>query len=287
MPELPEVEIVRQSLEKKIKDKIIEKVLVKNRNLRFKIHPKFESHLQKKKIKKIDRFSKYLIVLFEDTSGFIIHLGMSGTIHLCDLNKKNILTNTSFYHSPMLPKIHNHVEIQFDKLKFIYNDPRRFGYFTIFNNNIELKKKFSHFGPEPFSKLFSIEYIIKYLRNKEKNIKNFLLDQKFVSGIGNIYANEILYYSKIKPLRKAKNITKDECKKLFFYSKLVLKNAINKGGSSIRDFKNTNGNFGNFQKEFNVYQRENLNCIKAYCKGIIKKKIISNRSSFFCNYCQK
>jgi len=287
MPELPEVEIVRQSLQKKIRDKIIEKVLVKNRNLRFKIHSKFESHLQKKKIKKIDRFSKYLIFLFEDKSGFSIHLGMSGTIHLYDLNKKNIFTNTSFYHSPILPKIHNHVEIQFNKLKFIYNDPRRFGYFTTFKNKIELKKKFSHYGPEPFFKSFSIEYIIKHLKNKEKNIKNFLLDQKFVSGIGNIYANEILYNSKIKPFRKAKSLTKDECNKLLLYSKLVLKKAIRKGGSSIRDFQNTNGIMGNFQKEFKVYQRENLNCLKAKCKGKIKKKIISNRSSFFCNYCQK
>ena len=287
MPELPEVEIVRQSLEKKIKDRIIEKVLVKNRNLRFKIHSKFESHLHKKKIKKIDRFSKYLIILFEDTSGFIIHLGMSGTIHLCDFNKKNIFTNTSFYHLPILPKKHNHVEIQFKKLKLIYNDPRRFGYFITFKNKIELKKKFNHFGPEPFSKTFSVEYIIKYLKNKEKNIKNFLLDQKFVSGIGNIYANEILYNSKIKPTRKAKSLTKFECKKILLYSKLVLKKAIHKGGSSIRDFQNTNGNMGNFQNEFNVYQRENLNCVKAKCNGIIKKKIISNRSSFFCNYCQK
>ena len=287
MPELPEVEIVRQSLQKKIRDKIIEKVLVKNRNLRFKIHSKFESHLQKKKIKKIDRFSKYLIFLFEDKSGFSIHLGMSGTIHLYDLNKKNIFTNTSFYSSPILPKIHNHVEIQFNKLKFIYNDPRRFGYFLTFNNKIELKKKFSHFGPEPFSKLFCIDYIIKHLKNKEKNIKSFLLDQKFVSGIGNIYANEILYNSKIRPFRKAKSLTKDECKKILLYSKLVLKKAISKGGSSIRDFQNINGTMGNFQKEFNVYQRENLNCLKAKCKGIIKKKIISNRSTFFCNYCQK
>ena len=287
MPELPEVEIVRQSLEKKITDKIIEKVVVKNRNLRFKIHSKFESHLQKKKIKKIDRFSKYLIILFEDKSGFVIHLGMSGTIHLYDLNKKNNFTNTSFYLSPVLPKLHNHVEIQFNKLKFIYNDPRRFGYFTTFNNIIELKKKFIHFGPEPFSKLFCIEYIIKYFKNKEKNIKNFLLDQKFVSGIGNIYANEILYNSKIKPFRKAKTLTKSECKKILLYTKLVLKKAIRKGGSSIKNFQNINGIMGNFQKEFNVYQRENLNCVKPKCKGIIKKKIISNRSSFFCNYCQK
>ncbi len=287
MPELPEVEIVRQSLEKKVKNKIIEKVLVKNRNLRFKIHSKFERHLQKKKIQKIDRFSKYLIILFEDKSGFIIHLGMSGTIHLYDLNKKNIFTNTSFYHLQNLPNKHNHVEIKFNNLNLIYNDPRRFGYFATFNNKFELKKIFSHFGPEPFSKLFSINYIIEYLKNKERNIKNFLLDQKFVSGIGNIYANEILYKSKIKPTRKAKSLTKDDCRKILLSSKLVLKKAISKGGSSIRDFQNTNGNTGKFQKEFNVYQRENLNCVKVKCDGIIKKKIISNRSSFFCNYCQK
>ena len=287
MPELPEVEIVRQSLEKKVKDKIIEKVLVKNRNLRFKIHSKFERHLNKKKIKKVDRFSKYLIIIFEDTSGFIIHLGMSGTIHLYYKNRKNIFTNTSFYHSPTLPEKHNHVEIQFNKLKIVYNDPRRFGYFTTFKNKIELKRKFNHLGPEPFSKLFNVNYISNYFKKKKKNIKNLLLDQKFVSGIGNIYANEILYNSKIKPIRKVKSLNKDECKKILFYTKSVLKNAIKNGGSSIRDFQNINGKIGNFQKSFNVYQRENLNCLKAKCKGIIKKKIISNRSSFFCNFCQK
>ena len=167
MPELPEVEIVRQSLEKKVKDKVIQKVLVKNRNLRFKIDSKFKKHLYKKKIIKVDRFSKYLILIFEDKAGFIIHLGMSGTIHLCDINKKETFTNTSFYHSPILPKKHNHVEIQFDKIKFIYNDPRRFGYFLTFNNKIELIRKFSHFGPEPFSNSFNIEYITNYLKKKK------------------------------------------------------------------------------------------------------------------------
>jgi len=287
MPELPEVEIVRRSLDKKVKDKVIQKVIVKNRNLRFKVHSKFERHLYKKKIKKVNRFSKYLILIFKDNTGFIIHLGMSGTIHLCDINKKNIFTNTSFYHSPILPKKHNHIEIQFDKIKFIYNDPRRFGYFLTFNNKIELKRKFSHFGPEPFSNSFNIEYITNYLKKKKKNIKNFLLDQKFVSGIGNIYASEILFISKINPIRKAKSLTKDECKKILLYSKLVLEKAIQKGGSSIRNFQNINGKMGSFQRDFKVYQRENLNCLKPKCKGIIKKKIISNRSSFFCNYCQK
>ena len=167
MPELPEVEIVRQSLDKKVKNKVIQKVFVKNRNLRFAIHSKFERHLYKKKIIKVDRFSKYLILIFEDKAGFIIHLGMSGTIHLHDMNKKNIFTNTSFYHSPIIPKKHNHVEIKFSKLKFIYNDPRRFGYFLTFNNKTELKKKFSHFGPEPFSKSFNIKYITNYFKKKE------------------------------------------------------------------------------------------------------------------------
>ena len=287
MPELPEVEIVRQSLEKKIKGKVIQKVLLRNRNLRFKIQSKFKRHLNKKKIIKVDRFSKYLIITFDDMKGFIIHLGMSGTIHLCDINKKNTFTNTSFYNSPELPEKHNHVEIQFKSLKFIYNDPRRFGYFLTFDNKVELNKKFYHFGPEPFSKSFNLKYIVKYLNNKEKNIKNFLLDQKFVSGIGNIYASEILFFSKINPSRKAKSLAKSECKQILSYSKLVLKNAIKKGGSSIQNFQNIDGKIGTFQKNFRVYQREKLQCLKPKCRGNIKKKIISNRSSFFCNYCQK
>jgi len=142
MPELPEVEIVKQSLNKKIKGKIIQKVLVKNRNLRFKVPNNFENKIIKKKIYKIDRFSKYIIVILEDNSGFIIHLGMSGTIHLIDKAKKNNITNSSFYNSPLLPRKHNHIEIKFNKTKLIYNDPRRFGYLSIFDNKKELNKKF-------------------------------------------------------------------------------------------------------------------------------------------------
>tara|TARA_B100000965_G_scaffold388276_1_gene392650 strand:- start:18 stop:881 length:864 start_codon:yes stop_codon:yes gene_type:complete len=287
MPELPEVEIVKQSLNKKIKGKTIEKVLVRNRNLRFKLPYNFEKKIRKKKITKVNRFSKYIIIEFKDNSGFIIHLGMSGTIHLLNMVKKNNITNSSFYHSPNLPKKHNHIEIRFNKLKLIYNDPRRFGYISIFNNKRELKKRFSHFGPEPFSSYFSVKYIYNFLKNKEKNIKNFLLDQKFVSGIGNIYASEILFCSKIIPTKKAKTLSLYDCEKLFYFSKLVLKKAIIKGGSSIRDFKNTKGNIGSFQKNFKVYQRENLKCLSSNCEGIVRKKFISNRSSFFCNICQK
>ena len=287
MPELPEVEIVRKSLEKKVKDNVIKKVLVKNRNLRFKLNSKFEKHLNKKKIKKIDRFSKYLILVFQDNSACVIHLGMTGTIHLVMKNNFTNITNTSFYNNFILPKKHNHIEIKFNNFKLIYNDPRRFGYLLLFNNQNNLKKRFSKFGPEPFSSLFNINYIKIYFKNKKKNIKNLLLDQKFVSGIGNIYANEILFYCKINPNKKVKNIKVIDIKKIIHFSKLVLKKAIKKGGSSIRDFKNISGNQGSFQKDFKVYQRENLKCLNRKCLGIVKKKVISNRSSFFCNICQK
>ena len=141
MPELPEVEIVRQSLNKKINGKIIKKVIVKNRNLRFKVPLNFSSILENKRIIKVDRFSKYLIIFLSNNYICLIHLGMSGTIHLLHKKNKNLITNTSFYNSPTLPKKHNHIEIFFNDLKFIYNDPRRFGYFQIIKNSKILEIK--------------------------------------------------------------------------------------------------------------------------------------------------
>ena len=287
MPELPEVEIVKQSLAQKIQQKKIKKVIIKNRNLRFKIPEKFEEFLENKIIKKVSRFSKYLILNFLDGSFCLIHLGMSGTIHLIKKNNLNKFTNTSFYNSPNLPKKHNHVEIQFKDLKIIYNDPRRFGFFKFINNKQDLLNIFNHLGPEPFFKTFNLKYLSSYFLNKKKDIKSFLIDQKFVSGIGNIYASEILFLSKISPTKQAMKLSKEDCKKIILFSKSVLNKAIKKGGSSIRDFKDTAGKTGNFQKEFKVYQRENLNCLRNKCLGKIRKIFISNRSTFFCNTCQK
>ena len=269
MPELPEVEIVKQSLSKKIEQKRIKKVIIKNRNLRFKIPLKFEKLLEQKKIKKVTRFSKYLILNFNDNSFCLIHLGMSGTIHLINKHIINKFTNTSFYNSPELPKKHNHVEIQFNDMSVIYNDPRRFGFFRFIDNPKELKKRFNHLGPEPFFLSFNLKYLLNFFINKKKDIKSFLLDQKFVSGIGNIYASEILFLCKINPNTYAMKLSKNDCKKIIYYSKSVLKKAIEKGGSSIRDFKNTEGKNGSFQKEFKVYQRENQGCSRKNCHGKI------------------
>jgi len=287
MPELPEVEIVRQSLDKKIKQKKIKKVIVRNRNLRFKLPYDFSLYLQNKKIIKVGRFSKYLIIFVSDGSYCLIHLGMSGTIHIVSKKKINKFTNTSFYNSPYLPKKHNHVEIIFDDFKVVYNDPRRFGFFQIIKNSFELNKRFNHFGPEPFSKTFNLTYVLNFFKGRNKDIKSFLLDQKFISGIGNIYASEILFFSKINPFKKASLLNKKECKNIILNSKRILLKAISKGGSSIRNFKDIYGSKGGFQNEFKVYRQEGKRCKNLGCSDLIKKKIISNRSTFFCDSCQK
>ena len=287
MPELPEVEIVRQSLNKKIKQKKVKKVIIRNRNLRLKIPLKFNTYFLNKRIIKVGRFSKYLIIYLPKDKYCLIHFGMSGTIHIVNNKSVNKYTNTSFYNSQFLPKKHNHVELVFESFKIIYNDPRRFGFFQLIKNNSDLIKRFNHLGPEPFDKNFNLDYVYNFFKDKKKDIKNFLLDQRFVSGIGNIYASEILFLSKINPFKKAKLLSKKECQKIIISSRKILLKAISKGGSSVRDFKDTSGLKGGFQKEFKVYQQEGAECKNLGCSDLIRKKIISNRSTFFCDSCQK
>jgi len=287
MPELPEVEIIKRSLKNKVNYKKIKKIIITNRDLRFKIQKNFENLLEGRSITNVSRFSKYIILTLDNLNHCLIHLGMSGTLHLINYKKKEKITNLSFYNSKILPKKHNHVKIKFSNFTIIYNDPRRFGFFKLLKNKKELKKYFQRSGPEAISSKFNFKYVKYKLINKKKNIKNFLLDQYFVSGIGNIYANEILFYSKINPFKIAKKLSSKEIKKLIKYSKLVLNLAIKFGGSSIRDFKNAKGISGSFQNKFKVYDRENKYCLKKNCKGKIIKMFISNRSSFFCKSCQK
>ena len=287
MPELPEVEIVKQSLEKNIENKEIKDVIVNNPNLRFKLSKNFSLKIKFSKIQYLKRFSKYILFYLDNKSILVLHLGMSGTIHIVKNKRKNNFTNSSFYSSPLLPKKHNHVIIFFDNLKIIYNDPRRFGFFKIIENEEKLKIFFKNYGPEPFDKKFSLDYLKKNLKNKTKNIKNYLLDQNFVSGIGNIYANEILFLCKINPFKQSGKLNKKDFKNIIFYSKKVLNNAIKNGGSSIQNFMNTDGNRGYFQDSFKVYQRDELKCLSKKCGGVIKKKMITNRSVFYCNLCQK
>ena len=286
MPELPEVEILKQSLNKNIKSAKITKVKINNRNLRYKVPANLNKILAGQIIKNISRVAKYLIFHFSFEKKLLIHLGMSGTIHL--IKEKNITnTNTSFYHSSDLPKKNNHIEIQLNNtLKLIYNDPRRFGYFKLLTKNFINQSPLNKLGPEPFSSSFNLFYIKKFIKNKKKNIKNLLMDQKFVSGIGNIYANEILFYCHLKPLKSIAQLNDRNILSIIKNTKKVLKQAIFLGGSSIKNFKKTNGKIGNFQQKFKVYGRQNSSCDRIKCNGILKKIIINNRASFFCSECQ-
>ncbi len=285
MPELPEVEIVRQSLNRQVKDRKIISIQVNNRNLRLKVPKNFEKIFKNTVIEKIQRKSKYLIMVFDNHLYCVVHLGMSGTFHLIGLKKK--ITNLSFYGSQSLPKKHNHIIFKFNNFNLIYNDPRRFGFFKILKDKSDYLRFFTRIGPEAIGKDFDKTYLSKILKNRTKNIKNLLLDQKLVSGLGNIYVNEILYQARINPFKKSYLIDLNEIKRIVKYSKIILNRAIQFGGSSIRDFKGITGKSGNFQSEFKVYDRDKKRCSRNNCSGLISRKIISNRSTFMCTVCQK
>ena len=286
MPELPEIEIVKRSLSKMInKSKIID-VKINNRNLRYKISYLFCQNLIGEKILRISRRSKYLIFHFKKKL-LLAHFGMSGKILLIR-GSDNAVFKTSFYYDFNILQKHNHIYFKLNNgLVLIYNDVRRFGFFKLYNNIklneiIFLKK----LGIEPFSKKFNTKYFEKFIFNKKKNVKNLLMDQTFISGLGNIYVNEVLFMSKIHPLRTCDNLNKIEIKNLILNIKKILKFAISRGGSSIKDFQNITGKSGNFQQFFHVYGQEKKKCSRISCKGTIKKIQISNRSSFYCSKCQ-
>ena len=287
MPELPEIEIVKRSLFKMInKAKIID-IKINNKNLRFKIPHTFSKHLIGERILRISRRSKYLIFHLKKKL-LLAHLGMTGKLLLMR-SHDNTIFKTSFYYDLNILQNHNHIYFMLSNgLVLIYNDTRRFGFFKLYNttqlNKIIFLKKL---GLEPFSKKLNVRYFEKFIQNKKKNIKNLLMDQIFVSGLGNIYVNEALYMSKIHPLKNCSTLKKNQIKKLLLNIKRVLKFSIEKGGSSIRDFQNTDGKIGSFQQFFYVYGQDNKNCSRISCKGKIEKMFISNRSSFYCSKCQK
>lgn len=287
MPELPEVEIIKQSLKKAILSKIILKVSINNKNLRFKLSPSFKKNIENKKITNIYRYAKYLIIELNKKTFLTIHFGMSGTLHLVKKKCNISRTNLSFYQSKILPKKHNHVKFIFNNFEIYYNDPRRFGYMFIFKSSNDLWNFLKKNGLEPLEREFNLKYLREKFQFRNKNIKNILLDQSIISGIGNIYASEILFYSGINPFRSGKDLKTSELKKIIKFSKFVLNKAIRHGGSTIRDFKNAQNKVGKYQNEFKVYNRKNLICNNYKCNFKIVRTQITNRSTFFCKNCQK
>ena len=288
MPELPEVEVVKRSLKKEINTLTIQKIIVNTKSLRYPINRKQLNNTVAKKITSVKRRSKYLMIGLDDNLVILIHLGMTGKFFI--VNHKNEKKKTSFYYDLKDGNVkHNHIVFYLSKnKKLIYNDVRKFGFIKILKKK-DLKKN-SHLkllGPEPLSKELNVNYFKDYISKRDRNIKNILMDQKFISGLGNIYVNEVLFLSKINPKRKVISIKKREILSIIKFIKKILAESIKKGGSSIKNFEGVKGKSGTFQQKFNVYSRKGERCKRNGCKGVVTKTNISNRSTFFCRSCQK
>ena len=289
MPELPEVEVVKKSLKKRINKLKFTNVSIINKKLRYEIDKRYIKKIIGHNINNIQRRSKYIILNLDNGESIIFHLGMTGKLTIID-EKKKIIKTSFYYDQDKLDEKHNHVIFFMNRgVKLIYNDVRKFGYIKIIKTNkINQSNHFSKLGPEPFAKSFNIEYF-KKIKKKRQNIKikDLLMDQKFIAGLGNIYVNEILFLSKINPKKKVRNLRKKDMVNIIKFSRSVLKKAIKFGGSSIKDFSSSDGKSGKFQLFFNVYGKHGKNCSRRGCRATIQRVKISNRSTFFCNLCQK
>ena len=289
MPELPEVEVVKRSLVDKLQNSIVKAVKINDGRLRYRVDKNKIKKIIGLKIKKISRRSKFLLFFFNNDTVMLVHLGMTGKFFF--INQKNTKYKTSFYYDINEDKDKKHDRVIFHlsrNQKLIYNDVRKFG-FIKFIKNINLKQNLhlKNLGPEPLEKKFNFSYFKQYIVNKNRTIKDILMDQKFISGLGNIYVNETLFFSGIKPTKKVKNLSEGEIRKIIKFIKRILSKAIALGGSSIKNFSSNNGKKGLFQQYFCVYGKKGEKCSKKSCGSNIIKIVISNRATFYCDKCQK
>ena len=289
MPELPEVEVVKKSLINKTQNLIIKAVKIIDGRLRYKINEIQIKKIIGLKLEKIKRRSKYLLFIFNKNLVMLVHLGMTGKLFYID--EKRTKYKTSFYYEMKedKDKKHDHIIFYFqNNKKLIYNDVRKFGFIKILNKyELNQNSHLKNLGPEPLTNKFNFYYFKKFIIGRNRIIKDLLMDQKFVSGLGNISANEILFFSGVKPTTKVHNLTDFEIKTIIKFTKKILSKAIFLGGSSIKDFSSGSGKKGLFQQHFKVYGRNGEKCRNKKCKGNISKIILGNRASFLCVKCQK
>ena len=289
MPELPEVEVVKKSLNKKIQNLVIEKVKIIDKNLRYEVNKHELLKVIGRRIIKIDRRSKFLIFKMNKNINLLFHLGMTGKFFFINRKKKKF--KTSFYYSlnDIKDKKHDRIIFFFHKnQKLIYNDIRKFGFVKLYNHD-DLYSSFhiKNLGPEPLENKFNKDYFKKYIIGRDRKIKDILMDQKCVSGLGNIYVNEVLFLSGVSPIKKVNKLKEFEIHKLVKNIKKILKSSIKLGGSSIKDFYSGDGKKGAFQQHFKIYGRQDEKCSNTDCNKNVSRIIISNRASFFCKRCQK
>ncbi len=287
MPELPEVETVVKGLTKKIKGKLIENALINRPDLRWPFPKGMKTRLEGKIILNIKRRSKYILINLSSNETMVMHLGMSGRVLI--KNGEKVFRDPNFYWNKENFDKHDHVILTMkDGTTVVYNDPRRFGFIDLCDSDeIQNHRMLKTLGVEPLGNQFSAIYLAEMLRDSKSTIKASLLNQKYVCGLGNIYVCEALWRSGIIPTRLAGTISLDNLEKLVSAIRETLSEAIIAGGSSLKDFKNIEGNLGYFQHQFKVYNCEGKDCRTKSCQEKIKKINLAGRSTFYCDNCQQ
>ncbi len=272
MPELPEVETVCRGLRPRLVGRRIKEIKFYRSNLRFALPKKLPQIARGQRIKKIERQSKYIIVTLENGGNILLHLGMSGRLFFSPA-------------TPYLHQKHDHVVISMDRGPLlVFNDARRFGVLDYIPPG-QSHKLLKAVGLDPFSKELTPTWLHAKAARLKCDLKAFLMNQKIIAGLGNIYVSEALFRAGLWPQRPAHSLTLAECKKLIPAIRAVLKAAIEAGGSSLRDYVQADGELGFFQNKFKVYDRAGRPCPR--CKAPIRRLIQAGRSTYACRTCQK
>jgi formamidopyrimidine-DNA glycosylase len=288
MPELPEVETVRRGLAPVMEGKRFAKVEVRRGDLRWPLPKGFAQKLNGKTVQGLGRRAKYLLADLSSGDVLLMHLGMSGSFRV----GKDSAPGT-YYHERSKSTAHDHIVFHMSNGATVtFNDPRRFGSMKLVSRaRLEDEPLLRSLGPEPLGNEFDAAMLAKACAGKKTSLKAALSDQRVVAGLGNIYVCEALFRARLSPKRIASTIAdrngkpNERAEKLVDAIKAVLKDAIEAGGSSLRDHRRADGSLGDFQHNFQVYDREGDSC--PSCKGKIKRIVQGGRSTFYCPSCQK
>jgi formamidopyrimidine-DNA glycosylase len=283
MPELPEVETVRRGLQPAMQDQKIIRAEVNRLDLRWPFPPDMAQRLTGARVLRVLRRSKYILLDLDTQETLIVHLGMSGRM-LVSGQKVG-----EFYQEHPASEKHDHVVFHMENdTRVTFNDARRFGAMDLASTaEVKTHKMLCSLGPEPLSNYLDDTYLAAALGGRNAPIKTALLDQRLIAGLGNIYVCEVLFRAKISPMCKAKDLSKKQVGTLVPIIRTVLEEAIEAGGSSLKDYRQTGGELGYFQHSFHVYDRELQPCKHAGCGGTIARVSQSGRSSFYCPTCQR
>lgn len=278
MPELPEVETIKNMVSGILQGSTIVDIIVRQRKFRESVPDDFEQIVKGARVEALRRIAKYMLIDLNNGYTIIWHFGMSGKFKICD-NVPNVLDK------------HDHIVLSTDKGVIIYNDVRRFGLVSYCESNkLRQNHLLGKLGLDPWEKELTSQYLLNKLKEKKQPIKICLLDQEIICGIGNIYASEILYKAGILPNRAGNTITRTEAEKIILYTRQILEASIKAGGSTIHDFKRPDGDTGYFQNQLCVYGRAGQRCPNCICdlkSGGIKKSVMGGRSTFYCETLQK